>query len=268
MGKIEKVVFLCVLFLMVVITVVSMTGTKDENQEQERSAVVDRSQNRLRSNDRGDLGTIESRGTTRWSNTSTSKSATTRKPASTAPQANQPANTEGLLSAPVTSRNAAAKRAEVQPVAANAGASRNNAGLVKPKLQVTQQPALDPSWTLTRVDGLQDTINPAYKTYTCKAGDTFDSLAQHYYGDKRHAHFLRRNNEGVRKLTQGMVLQMPCVNDSPLGETHTVVEGDSLWSIAKDHYKAGHRWQEIFNANRHVLRSPDDLRTGLVLTIP
>jgi nucleoid-associated protein YgaU len=143
-----------------------------------------------------------------------------------------------------------------------------NHGLVKPQLQSTQQPALDPSWTLTRVDGLQDNMNPAYKSYTCRAGDTFESVALYYYGDKGHAHFLRRNNEGVRSLKANLVLQLPCVNETPLTGTYTVVEGDSLWSIAKDQYAAGHRWKEVYNANRHVLRTPDDLRVGLVLTIP
>jgi nucleoid-associated protein YgaU len=47
-----------------------------------------------------------------------------------------------------------------------------------------------------------------------------------------------------------------------------VQEGDSLWRIAKKVYGAGHRWNEIWEANRDVLASEDDVTPGMTLVIP
>ena len=44
--------------------------------------------------------------------------------------------------------------------------------------------------------------------------------------------------------------------------------GESLWKIAKKVYGAGHRWGEIYEANRQVLASPEALSPGIVLRIP
>lgn len=50
--------------------------------------------------------------------------------------------------------------------------------------------------------------------------------------------------------------------------SHTVKEGESLWKIAKSELGAGTRWNEIYEANRDVLSSPEALHTGMKLRIP
>lgn len=58
---------------------------------------------------------------------------------------------------------------------------------------------------------------------------------------------------------------------APAGDaprTHTVVKGDTLSKIAKQYYGNANRWQPIFEANRHVLKDPDRIYPGQVLTIP
>ncbi len=50
--------------------------------------------------------------------------------------------------------------------------------------------------------------------------------------------------------------------------THTVVYGDTLWKIAKARLGAANRWREIFNANRNIIRNPDLIYVGQILTIP
>jgi nucleoid-associated protein YgaU len=50
--------------------------------------------------------------------------------------------------------------------------------------------------------------------------------------------------------------------------TYTVVEGDSLWGISMKLYGAPDRIDALYEANRDVLASPDDLRIGMVLQVP
>lgn len=52
------------------------------------------------------------------------------------------------------------------------------------------------------------------------------------------------------------------------GKTYTVQKGDSLSRIAKRELGSYNRWAEIYNANLNVIRDPNLLRTGMVLTIP
>jgi len=53
-------------------------------------------------------------------------------------------------------------------------------------------------------------------------------------------------------------------------DTYTVQKGDSLWSIASkpEIYGKATQWRRIFDANRDVLRSPDQLKAGMSLRIP
>lgn len=50
--------------------------------------------------------------------------------------------------------------------------------------------------------------------------------------------------------------------------TYTVVPGDCLWNISQKLYGTGTRWEEIYEANREIIRSPQWIYIGQVLTIP
>lgn len=50
--------------------------------------------------------------------------------------------------------------------------------------------------------------------------------------------------------------------------SYTVQTGDTLSKISDSVYGTTNRWQDIFNANRNQLKSPHDLKVGMVLTIP
>ena len=49
---------------------------------------------------------------------------------------------------------------------------------------------------------------------------------------------------------------------------HTVNPGESLSRIAKQYYGTPARWNDILEANREVIRNPDNLAPGTKLRIP
>ena len=51
-------------------------------------------------------------------------------------------------------------------------------------------------------------------------------------------------------------------------KTHKVVKGDTLWGLAKKYYGNGSQYMKIFNANTGVLKNPNLIYVGQVLTIP
>ncbi|NVO30184.1 LysM peptidoglycan-binding domain-containing protein [Hymenobacter lapidiphilus] len=57
--------------------------------------------------------------------------------------------------------------------------------------------------------------------------------------------------------------------DTTAGETYTVVSGDSLSKIAKNHYGDASKWHQIYDANKSTIGSnPDHIEVGQVLTLP
>ena len=49
--------------------------------------------------------------------------------------------------------------------------------------------------------------------------------------------------------------------------TYTVVSGDTLWIVSQKVYGIGRRWDEIYEANRDLIRDPDEIFAGQVLKI-
>lgn len=49
---------------------------------------------------------------------------------------------------------------------------------------------------------------------------------------------------------------------------YTVRKGDSLWKIAQEQLGSGHRWSEIYEANKNTVKNPDRIQIGQVLHIP
>ena len=54
----------------------------------------------------------------------------------------------------------------------------------------------------------------------------------------------------------------------PKGFKYEVQPGDTLKDISIKFYGTADRFWEIYNANRHILAQPDDLRAGQMLTVP
>ncbi len=67
-------------------------------------------------------------------------------------------------------------------------------------------------------------------------------------------------------ITSELITEIPASDST--GRTYTVMKGDTLSRIAKRELGSYQRWQEIYNANRNVIRDPNLLSIGMRLTIP
>lgn len=62
--------------------------------------------------------------------------------------------------------------------------------------------------------------------------------------------------------------QTAAVQSGLMERHHTVMRGETLWSIARDYYGGGAEYGRIFNANRGVIHNRNVIYPGQVLTIP
>lgn len=128
-------------------------------------------------------------------------------------------------------------------------------------------------------EGLEEPLPGGDRLYTWRAGDSFDALARHFYGDPGQAEWISRANEGQGEIAEGAKIWVP-LHPGPAegvavgGEGgdftyYTVAEGDSLWNIARRHAGDGNAYLRIFEANEDVLGDIDAvLRPGTVLRLP
>ncbi len=87
-------------------------------------------------------------------------------------------------------------------------------------------------------------------------------------------------NEATRQklaMIVGNVKYIEAVDDSglaggptqgPAPKVHEVQSGDTLSSIARQHYGDANAYKQIFEANRPMLSDPDEIYPGQVLIIP
>ena len=124
-------------------------------------------------------------------------------------------------------------------------------------------------WDLVTLKGLEaHPFDPQLMVYIASAGDDFVSLSERLYGDALHAQLLRCNNEGILEIEEGQELCVPVAADSTGEQMYEVTSGDTLWEIAERVYGKGYLWNNIYEANRDVLPSPDRLPKGLMLRVP
>lgn len=57
-------------------------------------------------------------------------------------------------------------------------------------------------------------------------------------------------------------------NGKSSGKKYTVKKGDTLWAIAKKYYGSGAQYPKIVNANKNLIKNPNLIYVGWVLTIP
>ena len=76
-------------------------------------------------------------------------------------------------------------------------------------------------------------------------------------------------------LCCGNVENVAAVNDmitvkekAPESQFYTVVKGDNLSKISKQYYGDPNKYQQIFEANKPMLKHPDKIYPGQLLRIP
>lgn len=74
------------------------------------------------------------------------------------------------------------------------------------------------------------------------------------------------NAKGVAQVENNLIAP-DADPESPSG-LYVVKEGDTLWKIAAAHYGDGARYEEIFAANKPMLKDPDKIYPGQRLRIP
>ena len=72
------------------------------------------------------------------------------------------------------------------------------------------------------------------------------------------------NVSGVSAVDDRMTVD----KSSPEGKYYTVVSGDTLSKIAKQHYGNANDYMKIFEANKPMLKDPDKIYPGQKLRIP
>ncbi len=73
------------------------------------------------------------------------------------------------------------------------------------------------------------------------------------------------NTEGVGQVDEDLSVASDEGGDA---EMYVVKKGDTLWAIATEAYGDGNRYPEIFEANKPMLKDPDEIFPGQVLRIP
>jgi nucleoid-associated protein YgaU len=61
---------------------------------------------------------------------------------------------------------------------------------------------------------------------------------------------------------------MTVAKTEPPAVFYTVVKGDTLSKIAQQHYGSANKYPLIFEANKPMLKDPDEIYPGQVLRIP
>jgi nucleoid-associated protein YgaU len=72
------------------------------------------------------------------------------------------------------------------------------------------------------------------------------------------------NVDGVESVDNNMIVATPAEE----ARYHTVVKGDWLSKIAKEYYGDANKYNVIFEANKPMLKDPDEIYPGQVLRIP
>ncbi len=129
---------------------------------------------------------------------------------------------------------------------------------------------MQPGWDLITTAGLQGTVDPSMFLYeVSKDGATWESLAKDLYGDASKAGVLRHNNEGMTS-PKGPIF-VPAKDELGVAasvRTVVVLQGESLWQVAKRTLGKGSEWKAVWEANRDVIPDPDLVAPGTVLRIP
>lgn len=71
-----------------------------------------------------------------------------------------------------------------------------------------------------------------------------------------------------KAVVQKQVTKNTAKSTKSTKRTYKVKRGDTLWAIAKKYYGSGAKYPTIYNANKNLIKNPNVIQIGWVLTIP
>lgn len=96
-------------------------------------------------------------------------------------------------------------------------------------------------------------------------GDKYISLKLLEYRSAGKRYVAVQSSDVMVKQEAETQPENPAVTEN---KTHTVIDGDTLWGLAKKYYGNGNLYTKIYEANAAMLRNPNLIDTGQVLAIP
>lgn len=120
------------------------------------------------------------------------------------------------------------------------------------------------------------------KTHTVQVDEHLWMIAENYYGSGYNWVDIARENNLVNpnRLLVGQELMIPKaevikpvtpetgMGNAISGNQYTVEKSDNLWEIAVRAYGDGYQWTKIWQANENLVKNPDIIHPGEVLSIP
>jgi len=121
------------------------------------------------------------------------------------------------------------------------------------------------------------------KTYKVQKGDHLWMIAEKYFGSGYNWVDIAKENKLVNpdRLLVGQELMIPKTEviepvelpvtgqvEAISGNKYTVEKSDNLWEIAVRAYGDGYQWTKIWQANENLVKNPDIIQPGQVLSIP
>ena len=136
-----------------------------------------------------------------------------------------------------------------------------------PKAQITkgaeQANALELIQTLRQlgitIEGGTLTVAGDTVTITGKANDD---------AEREKAVLVLGNTKGIAKVVDQITVPASGAQAQPQSQFYEVKSGDTLSKIAKQFYGDANRYSAIFEANKPMLKDPDEIYPGQTLRIP
>ncbi len=128
----------------------------------------------------------------------------------------------------------------------------------------------------------KDLAPAASEEYVIQAGDTYGDIAEKKFGDRNLWTLIADANPSMKpsSLRVGRKITIPSragaetaaagATDAAAGapKTYVVQSGDTLGGISKKLFGTTRHHEQIFEANRERINSPNDLDVGMKLTLP
>jgi nucleoid-associated protein YgaU len=141
---------------------------------------------------------------------------------------------------------------------------------------VASSAAEEPAGSSSVEAATSDTSGIGDATYSVQSNETLMLIAFKLYGDygkwKEIASLNQDKLNGSTLISTGMQLryntQGANFNWSPSGKEHIVKSGDTLSLISNHYYATIHKWKQIWENNKPLIKDPNKIFVGFTIFVP